>query len=184
MIVAILTGRMVVAAVLVAAGAAKLADLRSFRGTLVGLGLPFSRVLPPLVAAGELVVGVAGLTSVWPQVTDAVTVVLTLGFVVIAGVALRRSPGLRCRCFGALSNSRFGRTMLARSLVLATVAMAVLLADLARDTAAAWSAPTLAVLLSSVLVFGLAAGQTARAIDVVHEADHTTHDVHHQGEAA
>ncbi len=106
------------------------------------------------------------LTSAWPRATDVAVVVLTLAFAGVAGFAMRRTPSLRCRCFGALSNARFGRGALVRSLALAAIAVAVLLANLHRNTQAAWSALPLVVLLSSVLAFAVATGQAARAIEV------------------
>ena len=171
MTLVVISGRMLVAVILIAAGAAKLADLRSFRATLAGLGLPLPRVLPPLIAGLELGAGVVSLTSAWPRATDVAVVALTLAFAGVAGFAMRRAPSLRCRCFGALSNARFGRGALVRSLLLAAIALAVLLANLHLDTQAAWSALPLTVLLSSVLAFAVAAGQAARAIEVAQEGE-------------
>ena len=172
MTIAILVARSLVAAVLIASGAAKLADLRGFQGTLVGLGL--RRGVEPaaaILAAVEVLLGAASLSSAWPVVTDAGILVLTLAFVAVAGIAARRRPGLRCRCFGALDNSRFGATALARSVALAAVAAAVFAAQLAHDTTADWSRFTAAVLLVSAGAFALACVQAARAIGLVQEGE-------------
>jgi uncharacterized membrane protein YphA (DoxX/SURF4 family) len=165
-------GRDLVAVVLVASGAAKLADVRNFQGTLVGLGVHRGTAAAAWLVGGlELAVGVVSLTSLWPRVTDGVVLALTLVFAAVAAVAARRSPGLRCRCFGALSNSQFGRKALLRSLVLAAVAAAVLAGELVDGTAANRSALPLAALVAAAGVFALAAAQAARTIGLVQEGE-------------
>jgi hypothetical protein len=168
MTVAILAGRAAVAAVLVASGAAKLADLHTFRATLVGLGL--SKGAGPaswLVATLELALGVASLSSAWPTATDALVLGLTLAFAGTAAVAAKRAPGLRCRCFGALSDSQFGRKALVRSVVLVALAAAVLVAGVVHEARADWSAPWVVTLLATTALFALASGQAARALGTV-----------------
>lgn len=172
MTVAILAGRAVVAAVLVASGAAKLADLHTFRATLVGLGL--ARGAGPaawLVATLELAIGVASLSSASPTATDVLVLGLALVFAGTAAVAAKRAPGLRCRCFGALSDSQFGRKALVRSVALATLAAVVLAAGLVHEAKADWSAPWVAMLLATAVLFALASGQAARALGTVQEGE-------------
>ena len=164
--------RDVVAVVLVASGAAKLADVRNFRGTLVGLGLHRgSATAAWLVGGAEVAVGVVSLAALWPVVTAAVVVAVTLGFAVVAAVASRRAPGLRCRCFGALTNSQFGPKALARSVALAAVAALVLAGELGYGEPVDWAPVPLAALLGSTLLFALAAAQAARAIGLVQEGE-------------
>jgi hypothetical protein len=172
MTVAILAGRAAVAAVLVASGAAKLADLHTFRATLVGLGL--TRGAGPaawLLATLELGIGVASLSSAWPTATDALVLGLTLAFAGTAAVAAKRAPGLRCRCFGALSDSQFGRKALVRSVALAALAAAVLAAGLAHEAKGDWSAVWVVALLATAALFALASGQAARALGTVQEGE-------------
>src|SRR6266851_3765799 len=96
------------AAVLVAAGAAKLGDISSFATTLIGLGVPayWKRVVRGLALAVPLLeigLGLALISGLWaPLIKDAV-LVLMCGFDMIVLIALRKAPNVTCRCFGSLS---------------------------------------------------------------------------------
>src|SRR5947209_14284638 len=110
--VIVLLIRASLAAVLVAAGAAKLADTRSFATTLMGLGVPPRRALLlrglaliiPLVEAGLVLAAVSGF---WPRVVKAAVLVLLASFSIVVIFALRKRLQVACRCVGTLSDSQF-----------------------------------------------------------------------------
>jgi uncharacterized membrane protein YphA (DoxX/SURF4 family) len=77
----IFLSRASLASVLVAAGAAKLADVRSFAATLKGLGVPprqepLIRALAFFIPLVEVVLGIALVSGLWPTVTSSVVLVL------------------------------------------------------------------------------------------------------------
>src|SRR5215469_11388729 len=118
------------AAVLVAAGAAKLADTRSFALTLVGLGVPVRwqqliRGLAIIVPLMELGLGLALISGLGPTIVNSAVLALMCGFSLLVIIALRRKLNVACRCFGALSESQFSRKGLLRSLMLTAIALAV-----------------------------------------------------------
>src|SRR5260370_33416846 len=128
--VIILLMRASLAAVLVAAGSAKLADTRSFALTLLGLGLPVRQRLLTrgLAYAIPLLEGGLGLTVVsglWPLVINGAVLVLLCGFRLVVIFALSRKLNVACRCFGTLSDSQFSKQGLARSLLLTLLAVVV-----------------------------------------------------------
>jgi hypothetical protein len=164
----LLSARSVLAVVLLAAGAAKLADLRAFETTILGLGNGMSargaRMLALVLAASEAGIGFASLAGVWPGAVDIAVLALLVVFAGVTAYAWRRNPGGRCRCFGALSESRFGPREMARSVLLAATGVAVVAAGAAGEAAYdATSLPGAALLICAVL-FALACAQSARAL--------------------
>jgi uncharacterized membrane protein YphA (DoxX/SURF4 family) len=128
--VAIILMRMLLATVLIAAGAAKLADTRSFAATLMRLGVPAHRELlirglAYIIPLVELGVGIAAVSGLWPTVVNSALLVLTGGFSIVVIVALSKRLEVACRCFGALSDSQFSGRGLVRSVVLTILAAAV-----------------------------------------------------------
>src|SRR5712692_871118 len=129
------------AVVLVAAGAAKLADTRSFAVTLMGLGVPvrrqlFLRGFAIIVPLTELALGLAIISGLWPTIVNGAVFALMCGFSLVVIIALRRKLNVACRCFGAFSNS-----------------------------------PGLSILLvAGFLLFALAAAQAARTIAILKES--------------
>src|SRR5579862_4941762 len=90
----IFLGRDSLAAVLVAAGAAKLADTRSFAATLRGLGIPAGqepliRSLAVMFPLTEVVLGIAVVSGLWPTIINVLVVVLTCSFSLVVLFALR-----------------------------------------------------------------------------------------------
>lgn len=166
--------RALLAAVLVAAGAAKLADTRSFATTLIGLGVParrecWARGLALMVPLLEMGLGLALVSGLWPTVINAAVLVLMCSFSIVALVALRKAPQVTCRCFGALSDSQFSGRGLARSLLLTVLAVVVF-----------WSGDTYALpldrspgivvlLVAGYLLFAAVAAQAAATIAAVKE---------------
>lgn len=118
------------ATVLVAAGAAKFADLPGFITTLIGLGVPSHRdfllrgigFTVPLL---EVTLGIMLVVGVWPEVINLLTLGLTLFFTAITTIALVRGFQVTCRCFGALSESQFNRRGLTKTLILTLIAFTI-----------------------------------------------------------
>ncbi len=172
--VLIFLGRASLAAVLVAAGAAKLADVRSFAATLRGLGIPAR--LEPLIRGQaflfpllEVILGIALISGLWPTIINVVVVVLMGSFSLVVLYALRRRLHVACRCFGTLSDSQFSGKGLTRSLLLTLLAIVVFWGG--NVYSLQFDAPPIAILLLVVgfLLFGLTAAQAARSIAVLKE---------------
>src|SRR5579884_1219355 len=98
--VLLFAGRAVLAAVLVAAGAAKLADVQSFVATVRGLGLPVRqepllRGLALLVPLVELALGVGLASGLWPTVINGLASLFMLALSVVVIIAYARSSPFR-----------------------------------------------------------------------------------------
>jgi hypothetical protein len=171
MSLAIAIARSGIAVVLLAAGAAKLVDLRNFRPVVASLGVPawLANPVATLLVACELAVGGASLSSMSIETTDVAVVALTGLFVAVNFLALKRLPAFRCRCFGALGTTRFGPRALAHSLALTGVAVGVLVASQA-GLAEPGSAPGSTVLVvAGATLFAFASAQAARAVQLIQE---------------
>jgi len=139
--VLVLTAKAAIAVLLLASGAAKLADLTGFAAT-IRLFVPAraaARLLPALpvaaitVAAAELLAGAVSLC--WPAAGWVNPAVLTLGcgFAAAAAAGYARHRGRPCHCFGALSRRGFSARTLLQALVI--VAAAVLACQRVRPAA-------------------------------------------------
>lgn len=120
---------MVLALVLVAAGAAKLAGRGEFANTLVGLGFPVRRdralgALAVAIPLSEIGLGISTTIRIAPQVTSLCVVVLTSAFVIVTTWASRRKSHVECRCFGTLALSQFSRAGVIRAVMLFVAAAA------------------------------------------------------------
>ncbi len=172
--VIVLLLRAALAAVLVAAGAAKLADTRSFARTLLGLGVPVRwrlllRGLTIFIPLLELGLGLAMVGGPWPLVIDTIVLVLMAGFSIVVGIALQRKLKVACRCFGTLSDSQFSGRGLARSLLLTSMAALVFWGErVVVPQGISWQ-PASIVLVAGYLLFALGAAQAAQAIAVLKE---------------
>src|SRR5215469_11731453 len=157
------------AAVLIAAGAAKLVDLRGFATTLMGLGVPtrpslLIRVLSRAIPLLELGVGIAAVSGLWPIVLDGALLILMLSFSIVVIIALRRHLSVSCRCFGALSTSQFSSRGLARNLFLTILALGVFWSGIAYPLQFEGSPGAILLLVAGFLLFALAAAQSASTI--------------------
>src|SRR6266700_735 len=97
--------RATLAAVLIAAGAAKLADTRSFAMTLIGLGIPVRhrrlvRSLALAIPFIEVGVGLTMVSGIFPTVANGCALVLLGSFSLVVLVALYKRIPVACRCFG------------------------------------------------------------------------------------
>ncbi len=171
----VLLMRTSLAVMLVAAGAAKLADTRSFALTLLGLGMPArQRLLTQAVACAvpllEVGLGLAIVSGLWPLLVNGAVLVLMCCFSAVVLIALHRKLNVACRCFGTLSDSQFSNKGLAHSLLLTILAAVVF-----------WSGKTYAaelsvlpgislLLVAGFLVFALAAAQAAKTIAIMKES--------------
>ena len=161
----LLAGRLVLAAVFLVAGVAKLADLTGSQRSLGQLGVP-----APLVPATAVVLPLAELAvavllipvaTAWAAAVAAGA--LLLAFSVGVSLALARGVEADCHCFGRVSSRPVGPGTLARNLVLLAVAAFVVVAGAGDPgaSATAWiaeltTAEAIAVAGGGVLALGLA----------------------------
>src|SRR3712207_3341827 len=165
--VALLAARLLLAAVFVVAGIAKLADREGSRRAIVDFGVPSALAAPLglLLPLGELVVAAALLpaSTTWWGALGALAL-LSL-FVAGIGINLARGRKPDCHCFGQLHSAPAGWKTLARNAVLAALAGFVLWEgyDGAGPSALAWlgdlTTAQLLGLLGGVVVLALLAGQ-------------------------
>lgn len=127
---AVVLVRLVLGAVLVAAGLAKLADRDGTRRAVVDFGVPArfappASALLPLTELGAAALLVVPATARW----GALLALLLLAFFV-AAIAVNLAKGRRpdCRCFGQVHSAPAGWSTLVRNLVLASGAAFVVVA--------------------------------------------------------
>jgi peroxiredoxin len=127
MSLALLLARLLLAAVFLVAGLAKLADLAGSRQALRDFGVPakLSTPLGVLLPLAELAVAVALLfpATAWWGAMGALALLLL--FVVGIGYNLARGRQPECHCFGQLHSAPAGWPTLIRNLVLAAIAAVV-----------------------------------------------------------
>ncbi|HUC58450.1 MAG TPA: MauE/DoxX family redox-associated membrane protein [Streptosporangiaceae bacterium] len=120
------------AVLLLAAGGAKVADLRGFAGSVrlflpsatSTLALRLSGVIAGVIACGELAVGAASLALPGVRWLGWAVAVVCVGFLATWTAGYARHRGRPCRCFGALSRRGFSGAGVLRAggLVLAALA--------------------------------------------------------------
>jgi peroxiredoxin len=161
--VALVAARLVLAAVFVVAGTAKLADRAGSRQAVLDFGAPsrLAGVLGVGLPVVELAVAVALIptATAWWGALGALGLLLL--FIVVIGTNIARGRRPDCRCLGQLSAGPIGWSTLARTVVLAAIAGFVAVGG-SRDAGPsplAWladrSAVELAGLAGLVLVVGL-----------------------------
>ena len=172
--VVVLLIRASLAAVLIAAGAAKLADIRGFATTLVGLGVPIHqglllRGLAHVIPLLEVGLGLAVVSGFWPGIVNGALLVLFISFSIVVIVALSRKLHVACRCFGTLSDSQFTGKGLARSLLLTVLAGVIFWSGMMYPLP--FNGPPWAIILLVIgfLLFALVAAQAAKTIAVLKE---------------
>ena len=166
---ALLIARLVLAAVFIVAGLAKLSDLKGSRKAITDFGLPevLASPLALLLPLAELGVGAALIpaSSAWWGALGAVGLLVL--FVVGISINLARGKKPDCHCFGQLHSAPAGWKTLARNGVLAAIAGFVVWAGSegggAGPSAISWlaalPAAQLLSLVGGVLVLSLLAGQ-------------------------
>jgi Methylamine utilisation protein MauE len=127
MAAAALASKATIAVLLVAAGAAKLADLAGFGGA-VRLFLPARtsrtvvRAVAAAIAVTEIGIGAASLSSPLARWLNLAALALCCGFVAVSAIGYLRHPGRACRCFGALTKHSFSLAAIGRAALIATTA--------------------------------------------------------------
>lgn len=124
MSMALLLARVLLAAVFLVAGLAKLADLSGSRQALRDFGVP-AQLAPPLgtlLPLAELAVAVALILTISAWWGALGALILLLLFVAGIGYNLARGQHPDCHCFGQLHSAPAGWPTLIRNLVLAAIA--------------------------------------------------------------
>lgn len=154
----LLFDRLILCAVLVVAGSAKLADRPGSRRAMADFGVPAAFAAPAglLLPAGELMIAAALLpaaTAWWGAVA---AFVLFCVFTAAIAVLMARGRTPDCHCFGQLHSRPIGRSTLARNAVLIFLAGVIVVRgpDGAGPGLVAWLS-SLAPLAWLILVFGL-----------------------------
>src|SRR5438876_3041113 len=124
MILLLMLARLVLVAVFLVAGLAKLADLAGSRQALRDFGVPAKLATPlgTLLPLAELAVALALVASVSAWWGALGALVLLLLFVAGIGYNLARGRTPDCHCFGQLHSAPAGWPTLTRNLILAGVA--------------------------------------------------------------
>jgi uncharacterized membrane protein YphA (DoxX/SURF4 family) len=124
----LLIARLLLAAVFLVAGLAKLADLAGSRQALRDFGIPtvFASPLGTLLTLAELTVAVALIPAATAWWGELGALILLLVFVVGIGYNLARGRTPDCHCFGQLHSAPAGWPTLVRNAVLAALAGLVL----------------------------------------------------------
>src|ERR687889_813295 len=122
--VTLLLARLLLAAVFMVAGAAKLADREGSRRALADFGVPspLASPLAVLLPLAELAVATALIPAATAWWGAAGALVLLLLFVAAIGANLARGRKAECHCFGQLHSEPAGWKTLVRNGVLAAVA--------------------------------------------------------------
>ena len=170
--VLVLAARDSLAAVLVVSAVAKAADFRGFSRTVSGLLPPLdSQDLYPLLAgliiALEAAVSGLVLSGLWPRLANVALLSMAAGFTVVSLYGVRFRPSVACRCFGSLSDSRFGTLSVIRSTAL--LALAAALVGIDAHAPIAYDAPGW-INVASLVAFGglgLISAQAAGAIATI-----------------
>ena len=125
--VTLLIIRLVLAAVFLVAGGAKLADLAGSRAAVEGFGVPAraAAVLGVLLPLGELCTAGALLPASSARYGAIAAGVLLLMFVAAIARSMARGEAPDCHCFGAIHSEPAGARTLARNAVLLALAAAV-----------------------------------------------------------
>jgi peroxiredoxin len=165
----LLTLRLVLGAVLAAAGAGKLADRPGSLEAVRGFGVPeaLSAPVAALLPLVELAAAVLLVPSATAGAGALVALLLLLAFCAAITRSLIRGEAPDCHCFGALHSEPAGTKTLARNVVLAAAA-AVVLAGGAGSSATGWigelSASGLAIVVLALALAGAVTGGTAFAL--------------------
>jgi hypothetical protein len=144
-----------IAVLLLAAGGAKLADLRGFAASVARFGPAKGTGLAGLagllvagaIAAGEIVAGAASLAAPGTGWLNGLVLVICCGFLGVWVVGYARYRGRPCRCFGALSKRRFTAAGVVRAVGLAGLAGVAMI-----------PAPALSLAVSGLSRLGLLGG--------------------------
>jgi len=139
--IALLLARLVLTAVFIVSGVAKLADLPGSRKATAGFGVP-SRFVPAgavMLPIAELLVAIVLIftaTAFWGALGALVLLILFIG---VVGINLARGRTPDCHCFGQLHSTPIGWSTIARNLVLGALAGFILAGGRDKAGASAFS---------------------------------------------
>lgn len=124
MSVLLLVARLLLAAVFIVSGLAKVVDLKGSQKAVQGFGVPSFLAVPlgTILPFAELAVMVALLPSEWAWYGAIGALALLLAFIV--GISVNLSFGRKpdCHCFGQLHSEPVGASTLIRNVILAAIA--------------------------------------------------------------
>jgi uncharacterized membrane protein YphA (DoxX/SURF4 family) len=131
---ALLTARLLLAAVFAVAGAAKLADLTGSRDAVAAFGVPnrLARPVGTVVPLAELATAALLLPAATARAGATVALGLLLAFSLGIAASIARGEAPDCRCLGQLHSEPIGRRTLARNFALALIAGFVIVGYAAR----------------------------------------------------
>jgi len=160
MSVLLLIARLLLAAVFVVSGLAKIVDLKGSQKAVKGFGVPSFLAVPlgTLLPFAELAVAVALIPSSWAWYGAIGALALLLAFII--GISVNLSFGRKpdCHCFGQLHSEPVGASTLIRNVLLAAIAGAIIWQGAAYNnvgpSAVSWIA-TLSIVQGIELVVGL-----------------------------
>lgn len=164
----LLVARLILAAVFLVSGIAKLFDLSGSQAALRSFGVPepLTRSGGILLPIGEVLIAILLLPVVTAKWGALFALVLLVVF--IAGISYNLSRGRKfdCHCFGQLTSSEIGPSTLIRNVVLAVLALFIVIPGFANDNVGVSIGNALARLdafqwlilaIGLVLVFAMAA---------------------------
>lgn len=158
--------RAALGAMLLAAGAAKLADMSAFKQTLSSLaGETLGRTAGAL-AGSEVALGSLLLLQIATPVLDFLVALLTGAFLVFIVKVTRTHAAVTCRCFGALSNASVGARAILRNSALLASALVLIAVDAGNSSVlvpAVWRVLTGA----AAALFALACAQASHSLALV-----------------
>jgi thiol-disulfide isomerase/thioredoxin len=162
--VALLAGRLLLAAIFGVAGFSKLASVARARDTLIAFGVP-TLVATPITGAliaSELAVAIALLqsTTAWYGAIGALVLLSIFSGAIAANLLRDRRPD--CNCFGQLHSTPIGWPTFARSIALGTVAVVLIAYGHDAQPSASWTAS-----LSAAAWLSLTGGVVVCALLVV-----------------
>jgi methylamine dehydrogenase accessory protein MauD len=184
----LLSARLIVAAVLLVAGVAKLADRDGARTATRAFGAPapLAARISALLIGAELAAGVLLIPSATAEIGAVAAASLLLTFCAAIARSVIRGEAPDCHCFGQLHSAPAGPRALARNLLLAAIAVLVIVAGpgasatawLAHVSGTGWLAlsfgSALALTVTAVGAFGLSMlrrhGQLLLRIDALEDA--------------
>ena len=100
----VLSCRVALGAILLAASISKILDMTGFVNTVVGYGLiptTLAQIYGWIVPWVELYLGCSLILGVLPRVSAAISILLTASFAIASTYALEKSPDSTCGCFGS-----------------------------------------------------------------------------------
>jgi len=100
----VLSCRVALGAILLAASISKILDMTGFVNTVVGYGLiptTLAQIYGWIVPWVELYLGCSLILGVLPRVLAAISILLTASFAIASTYALEKSPDSTCGCFGS-----------------------------------------------------------------------------------